>query len=41
MDMPDATVLVLQGLLFIVILFSEAFYGQFKIFNPNLWKRAE
>lgn len=40
MDMPDATVLVLQGLLFIVILFSEAFYGQFKIFNPDLWKRA-
>jgi simple sugar transport system permease protein len=40
MDMPDATVLVLQGLLFIVILFSEAFYGQFKIFNPDLWKRT-
>jgi simple sugar transport system permease protein len=40
MDMPDATVLVLQGILFIVILFSETLYGQFKIFNPDLWKRA-
>jgi len=40
MDMPDATVLVLQGVLFIVILFSETFYGRFKIFNPDLWKRS-
>lgn len=40
MDMPDATVLVLQGMLFIVILFSETFYGRFKLFNPDLWKRA-
>ena len=40
MDMPDATVLVLQGLLFIVILFSETFYGRFKIFNPDLWGRS-
>ena len=39
MDLPDATVLVLQGMLFIVILFSETFYGRFKIFNPDLWKR--
>ena len=40
MDLPDATVLVLQGMLFIVILFSETFYGRFKIFNPDLWKRS-
>ena len=40
MDMPDATVLVLQGLLFIIILFSETFYGRFKMFNPDLWKRV-
>lgn len=40
MDLPDATVLVLQGVLFIVILFSETFYGRFKIFNPDLWKRS-
>ena len=40
MDMPDATVLVLQGMLFIIILFSETFYGRFKMFNPDLWKRG-
>ena len=40
MDMPDATVLVLQGMLFIIILFSETFYGRFKMFNPDLWKRV-
>lgn len=40
MDLPDATVLVLQGMLFIVILFSETFYGRFKAFNPDLWKRS-
>ncbi|KGE01257.1 ABC transporter permease [Rhizobium sp. YS-1r] len=40
MGLPDATVLVLQGMLFIVILFCETFYGRFKIFNPDLWKRS-
>ena len=40
MDLPDATVLVLQGMLFIVILFSETFYGRFKAFNPDLWKKG-
>ncbi|ULJ76225.1 ABC transporter permease [Rhizobium gallicum] len=40
MGLPDATVLVLQGTLFIVILFCETFYGRFKVFNPNLWKRS-
>lgn len=39
MGLPDATVLVLQGTLFVVILFCETFYGRFKIFNPDLWKR--
>lgn len=39
MDLPDATVLVLQGMLFIVILFSEALYGRIRPFNPDLWKR--
>ncbi|AZO27757.1 MULTISPECIES: ABC transporter permease [Mesorhizobium] len=38
MDLPDATVLVLQGMLFVVILFSETFYGRFKLFNPDLWQ---
>ncbi|MES0029210.1 ABC transporter permease [Mesorhizobium sp. M0040] len=41
MDLPDATVLVLQGMLFIVILFSETFYGRFKAFNADLWKRPD
>ena len=40
MGLPDATVLVLQGTPFIVILFGETFYGRFKIFNPDLWKRS-
>jgi ABC-type uncharacterized transport system permease subunit len=40
MDLPDATVLVLQGVLFIVILFSETFYGRFPLLNPDLWSRA-
>jgi simple sugar transport system permease protein len=41
MGLPDATVLVLQGTLFVVILFCETLYGRFKIFNPDLWKRSE
>ncbi|RWO97881.1 MAG: ABC transporter permease [Mesorhizobium sp.] len=41
MDLPDATVLVLQGMIFIVILFSETLYGRFKAFNPDLWKRPD
>ncbi|WP_047465505.1 ABC transporter permease [Rhizobium rhizogenes] len=40
MGLPDATVLVLQGTLFIVILFCETLYGRFKIFNPDRWKRS-
>jgi len=39
MGLPDATVLVLQGVLFVVILFCETLYGRFRIFNPELWKR--
>lgn len=35
MDLPDATVLVLQGLLFLVILVSETFYGRFSIFKSK------
>jgi simple sugar transport system permease protein len=34
MDLPDATVLVLQGILFVVILLSETVYGRLKIFQP-------
>jgi general nucleoside transport system permease protein len=31
--MPDATVLVFQGLVFLVVLFSESLYGRLKIFK--------
>jgi simple sugar transport system permease protein len=40
MDLPDATVLVLQGMLFVVILFSDTFYGRFRFLNPDLWKSS-
>jgi simple sugar transport system permease protein len=33
MDLPDATVLLLQGLTFVVLLVSETLYGRFKIFQ--------
>jgi general nucleoside transport system permease protein len=33
MDLPDATVLLLQGLTFVVLLTSETLYGRFKIFQ--------
>jgi simple sugar transport system permease protein len=39
MGLPDATVLVLQGTLFVVILFCETLYGRFRISNPDLWAR--
>lgn len=39
MGLPDATVLVLQGMIFIVILFSDTLYGRFKLFNPERWGR--
>ncbi len=35
MDMPDATVLVLQGLTFVVLLVSETLYGRFAIFRVD------
>lgn len=37
MHLPDATVLVLEGLLFILVLVSETLYGRFKVFSPHLW----
>src|ERR1700740_275032 len=33
MDLPDATVLLLQGFIFVVLLVSETLYGRFKIFQ--------
>ena len=40
MGLPDATVLVLQGTLFISVLFFETLYGRFKLFNPEMWRKA-
>lgn len=34
MDLPDATVLVLQGLVFVVLLASDTLQGRLRIFNP-------
>jgi ABC-type uncharacterized transport system permease subunit len=34
LDLPDATVLVLQGVAFVLILASEAVYGRLKVFQP-------
>jgi general nucleoside transport system permease protein len=34
LDLPDATVLVLQGVAFMLILASEALYGRLKLFRP-------
>jgi general nucleoside transport system permease protein len=33
LDLPDASVLVLQGIIFVVILASEALFGRFRIFR--------
>ena len=35
LDLPDATVLVLQGVAFMLILASEALYGRLKVFRPG------
>lgn len=40
MGLPDATILVLQGVIFIVVLMSDTLYGRFKMFNPDRWARA-
>ncbi|HEX3970626.1 MAG TPA: ABC transporter permease [Stellaceae bacterium] len=35
LDLPDASVLVLQGIIFIVILASETLFGRFRLFRPK------
>lgn len=37
MDLPDATIVVLQGFVFLVILISDTAYGRFKLFAPERW----
>ncbi|MDB6015789.1 MAG: nucleoside transporter rane protein [Pedosphaera sp.] len=34
-QLPDATILVFQGLVFLVILFSDSLYGKFRIFQEQ------
>jgi len=34
MDLPDATIMVLQGMVFLSILTSETLYGRLRLFNP-------
>lgn len=38
MDLPDATILVFQGMVFIIILLSETFYGRLRIFKSDFWE---
>lgn len=40
MDLPDATVLVLQGFVFVAILVSDTLYGRFRVFTPERWRTA-
>ncbi|MGH1354787.1 MAG: ABC transporter permease [Thalassovita sp.] len=37
MDLPDATILVMEGIVFVVLLFSETLYGKLTIFDPKTW----
>jgi len=37
MDLPDATVLVLEGIVFVILLLSETLYGRFRIFTAAYW----
>lgn len=38
MDLPDATILVFEGMVFVIILLSEALYGRLRMFKPELWE---
>lgn len=35
MDLPDATILLFKGMIFILILLSETLYGRFRVFQPG------
>lgn len=35
MDLPDATILVFEGMVFIIILLAETLYGRMRIFSPG------
>ncbi len=40
MDLPDATILVFEGMVFIIILLSETLYGRLRIFTPGFWEQS-
>jgi len=40
MELPDATVLVMQGFVFVIILMSDTLYGRIKVFTPEKWRTA-
>ena len=40
MDLPDATILVLQGFIFVAILMSETLYGRLRVFAPERWSAS-
>jgi simple sugar transport system permease protein len=35
MGLPDATILVLQGIIFVAVLMSDTLYGRFGLFRPK------
>jgi len=35
LDLPDATVLVLQGIIFVAILASETMFGRIRVLQPR------
>jgi ABC-type uncharacterized transport system permease subunit len=39
MDLPDATILVFEGMVFVIILLSEALYGRVRLFSPEFWDK--
>jgi simple sugar transport system permease protein len=39
MELPDATILVFEGIVFLVILLSEALYGRLSIFTSAFWEK--
>jgi len=40
MDLPDATVLLLQGVVFVTLLASETLYGRLPFFRPTQESRT-
>ncbi|WP_373235873.1 ABC transporter permease [Cohaesibacter celericrescens] len=41
LDLPDATILVLQGFVFVAILLSESLVGRIDLFKPETWIRTK